>query len=346
MLSSADYCSTQEDPSVPSDYAKLAQAHEVIYCGETDKTLPSDARKKNNTRYLYFKKIAQGGKCNIQSCRDLHLGRVICHKALRREFADDPEERRLFLREARVTAMLQHPNTAPVYEVGSDAMGHYYFTMKLVAGATLREVVDGISHGDAGITAAWDLHRLIDVVIQVGQVLSYAHVHGVVHCDVKPENIVVGAYGEVLLLDWGLAYIRSKEADPGPAETVDSSDHSPLHSQESHPGTPLYMSPEQVGGKDIDHRTDIYSLGAILFEILTQQKLAWGNSLDEILRNKIDTAPPTLSMIAPDRKIPVALESLCQRCIQQMPDHRIQTMLEVIHELLYWLRVDNNHRPM
>lgn len=325
-----------------SDYGKTAQEHEVIYRGDTDGSLPSDARRTNNTRYLYFKRIAQGGKCNIQSCRDLHLGRLICHKTLRSEFANDPEERRMFLREARVTAMLQHPNTAPVYEVGSDAKGHYYFTMKLVAGVTLREILDGLARGDAETQTAWDLQRLIDVVIQVGQVLSYAHMHGVVHCDVKPENIVAGSFGEVLLLDWGLAHLREKSpSDPEPDSNANT-----LHSQESHSGTPMYMSPEQIAGGEIDHRTDIYSLSAILFEVLTGQQLAWGATIDEMLRNKTNTPPPTPSVIAPDRNIPIALESLCQRCIQRTPEHRIQTMLEVIHELLYWLRMDANHRPV
>ncbi len=327
---------------MPLDYGKSPQEPQVIYRSDTDGPLPSDAQRKNNTRYLYFKKIAQGGKCNIQSCRDLHLGRAVCYKTLRPEFANDPEERRMFLREARVTAMLQHPNTAPVYEVGSDVKGQYYFTMKLVAGITLREVLDGLARGDAEMKDAWDLQRLIDVVIQVGQVLSYAHMHGVVHCDVKPENIVAGSFGEVLLLDWGLAHLREKDGVQAEPEV----DTSGLQSQKSHSGTPTYMSPEQIAGGGIDHRTDIYSLGAILFEVLTDQQLAWGATLDEMLRNKTEMDPPPPSVIAPDRKIPTALESLCRRCILRTPEHRIKSMLEVIHELLYWLRVDANHRPV
>ena len=331
---------------MPSSYGKSTDDDEMIYRGDTDVSLPSGAQLKNNMRYLYFKKVAQGGKCDIQSCRDLHLGRIVCYKTLRREFADDPEQRMHFLREARVTAMLQHPNTAPVYEVGADSKGNYYFTMKLVSGMTLHEILVGLNRGDAKITEAWDLQRLIDVVIQVGQVLSYAHVHGVVHCDVKPENIVVGSYGEVLLLDWGMAHLRDRDEAEEASETVTMEDFNSLHSRPSHAGTPQYMSPEQIAGVDIDHRTDIYSLGTILFEMLTGERLAWGQTLDEMLQNKIKTASPPPSMVAPDRTIPVALESLCQRCIHRDPSHRIQTMLEVIHELLYWLRVDAQHRPV
>lgn len=325
-------------------YSQASSDNETIYRNDTDESLSADAQLKNNTRYMYFRKVAKGGKCLIQACRDQHLGRVVCHKTLLKEFAKDPEERRLFLREARVTAMLQHPNTAPVYEVGFDAKGQYYFTMKLVSGSTLREVLDGLRQGDKELSNAWDLGRLIDVIIQVGQVLNYAHVHGVVHCDVKPENIVIGSFGEVLLLDWGLAWLREKEDDANSADHAQD-DSRLMKSRASHPGTPLYMSPEQIAGGDIDHHTDIYSLGAILFEVLTGQQLAWGDSLDEVLRNKMKAAPPTPSVVAPDRKIPVPLESLCQRCIQKEPEHRVHTMLEVIHDLLYWLKVDASRRP-
>ena len=327
-----------------SPYQKTSGKQSLICRSDTDKSLPANAQLKNNTRYMYFKKIALGGKCVIQSCRDLHLGRIVCHKTLRSEFADDPEEQKLFLREARVTAMLQHPNTAPVYEVGFDVKQHYYFTMKLVAGVTLREVLDGLARGDKDLQEAWDLERLIDVVIQIGQVLNYAHVHGVVHCDIKPENIVAGEFGEVLLLDWGLAEILDKTESSAPAVADDQP--GTLHSKESHQGTPQYMSPEQIAGDDIDHRTDIYSLGAILFEILTGQQLAWGETLDEMLQNKVKAAPPPPSIVAPDRNIPVALESLCRRCIHRDREHRVQSTLKLIHELLYWLRLEARHRPV
>ena len=202
---------------------------------------------------------------------------------------------------------------------GMDNKGRYYFTMKLVSGITLNEILEGLQKGDPQFTSTWDLERLIDVVIQVGQVLSYAHVHGVVHCDVKPENIVAGSFGEVLLLDWGNAWLQEKN----PTKDTDPAEANSLHSRESHPGTPQYMSPEQIAGDDIDHRTDIYSLGSILFEILTGQQLAWGDSLDEMLQNKTNSPPPPPGVVAPDRKIPHALESLCLRCILREPEHRI-----------------------
>jgi len=330
---------------VSSSYSNVTDEQGLIYRRDTDASLSSDAQLKNNMRYMYFKKIAMGGKCLIQSCKDLHLGRIVCYKTLRSEFADDPVEQRLFLREARVTAMLQHPNTAPVYEVGFDSRGKYYFTMKLVAGVTLNEVLEGLRNGDSATEAAWDLQRLIDVVIQVGQVLSYAHTHGVFHCDVKPENVVIGEYGEVLLLDWGLAEVAVRPETKAAEQLPESDESNSLSSKESHQGTPLYMSPEQFAGTEIDHRTDIYSLGAILFEVLTLQQLAWGETVDEMLRNMASNPPPTPSRVAPDRESPTALETLYLRCVQRDPQHRIQTTLQLIHELLYWMRLDARHRP-
>lgn len=315
--------------------------HRIVR-SETDSALSADAQLRNNMRYMYFKKIAQGGKCLIQSCKDLRLGRIVCYKSLLPEFADDPDEQRLFLREARVTAMLQHPNTAPVYEVGLDSRGRHYFTMKLVSGVTLREVVVGLAQGDGRYTETWDLYRLIDVIIQVGQVLSYAHAHSVIHCDVKPGNIVAGSFGEVLLLDWGMAQVADDRPEEEKAAPVDEST---IRRKPPVQGTPLYMSPEQVDRRPLDERTDIYSLGAILFEVLTGQCLAWGAETDDMLQNKLGFPPPTPSAVAPDRNIPQALETLCSRCIQRDPDHRVQTVMEMIHELLYWLRTDATYRP-
>ncbi len=272
-----------------SKYRSPAAGPQLIRMADLNSPLSADARMKNNTRYIYFKEIARGGKCLIQSCKDLNLGRVICYKTLHTELANDPYEQKLFLREARITATLQHPNTAPVYEVGYDSRGHYYFTMKLVSGTTLREVLDKIIDGES----RWDLQRLIDVVIEVAQVLNYAHAHGVAHCDVKPENIVMGDFGEVMLLDWGLAKLLDEEPEDEHSAATDArfgSSRKPLQA------SPLYMSPEQVINEEIDHRTDIYSLGAILFEILTLQTLAWGDSLEEIMHNTQYTHPPAPSL--------------------------------------------------
>lgn len=206
--------------------------------------------------------------------------------------------------------------------------------MKLVSGTTLRETLNAIKSGEA----KWDLQKLIDVVIEVAEVLNYAHTHRIAHCDVKPENIVLGDFGEISLLDWGIAKVLDDSQEDG-------EDANSLHSRRPTQASPLYMSPEQVTNREVDERTDLYSLGAILFEILTLETLAWGDSLEEILDHTLHSRPPAPSAIVTDRTIPNSLETVCLRCLEKNPEHRIQSAMELIQELLYWLYVDSRHRP-
>jgi len=149
-----------------SEYPKLKLPEQSpLLIEQTDKNL---AQKPNpNFRYAYFKTIAKGGKSLIQSCKDLHLNRTVCYKSLLPEFAGDEIEQTRLLREARISALLQHPNTVPTYEVGRTKQGHYYFTMKLVHGYTLREIFD--------YRERYDLSQLVDTIVQVAYALEYAH---------------------------------------------------------------------------------------------------------------------------------------------------------------------------
>jgi len=308
----------------------------VVSLKDTDYDLPQSA-VNNKMRYAFFKTIAQGGKCIIQSCKDLHLSRTVCYKSLRREIADDPIEQQRFLREARVTAMLQHPNTIPIYELSRDTKGHYYFTMKLVEGATLREIINLLKQGDPKTAEQYGFAALIDVIVQICHALDYAHNHGVVHRDIKPANILIGPFGEVLVLDWGLAKVWNiEETDLSHLELIEDADFS-LTSKGRLQGTALYMSPEQVAAsKDIDHRTDIYSVGAVLYEVLTLELMAWGKTLNEMLQHiKFDEPPPPREK-APHRLIPEELEEICLKCIAKDPENRYSTISEVIEALQAW----------
>ena len=206
----------QRAGSVGKDQGDPDALYDVVYLKDTDKPLPETINYR--TRYAYFKTIARGGKSLIMSCKDLHLSRVVCYKTLRPELANDPIEQQRLLREARVSALLQHPNTVPTYEVGRDSKGKLYFTMKLVHGYTLREVLD--------YRERYDLGQLVEVVVQIAQALQYAHTHGVRHRDVQPANILVGPYGEGVPLDWGLASVwhtaRTATATPNADEHADA----------------------------------------------------------------------------------------------------------------------------
>jgi len=309
-------------PEPPSDdYA-------IIYLENTDQELP--LKVDPNTRYAYFKTIARGGKAIIQSCKDLYLSRVICYKTLRPEFADDPIEKRRFLREARVGALLQHPNTVPTYELGRDSRGHYYFTMKLVHGYTLREVLN--------YRQRYDLEQLVDVIIQIAYALDYAHSHRVIHRDVKPENILIGPYGEVLLMDWGLAKVWNPDGSSLKEVTEQSSTTSnkPVSSVTDTgdlQGTISYMSPEQIRREpDIDYRSDIFSLGTVLFEILAGRPPVVEETVDEMIQYILHEPTPLPSSLT-ERPVPELLETIIMQCIHKSAAQRIQSCGELVRLL-------------
>jgi len=315
-----------EFPQPPKEYGD-------VFLEETDKALPK--KIDPNMRYAMFSTIAKGGKSLIKSCKDLHLCRVVCYKTLRPEFADDPIEQRRFLREARVSAMLQHPNTVPTYELGRDKSGHYYFTMKLVHGYTLREILN--------FRERYDLTQLVDVIVQVGHALEYAHSHGVAHRDIKPENILVGPYGEVLLLDWGLAKVWNRQGQSVEENEIDEkgllTDIS-MTGRGALQGTVSYMSPEQINkAPDIDVRTDLYSLAAVLYEVLTAQTPSGLDTIEGIVEATLHKEVALPSTVA-QWHVPALLDQLTMRCLAKKPADRLASMSEMVRLLQEDWRAD------
>ena len=303
------------------------KAYSDVFLEDTDKPLPKVLNP--NTRYMFLGTLATGGKSLIKSCRDMHLSRVVAYKTLRAEFVKDPIEQRRLLREARVSAMLQHPNTVPTYEIGRDRAGNYYFTMKLVHGYTLREIMD--------YRERYDLTQLVEVIEQIAQALNYAHSHGVAHRDIKPENILVGPYGEVVLLDWGLAKVWRKdgsaidEQDQG-LSLKDSDKSMTGHGKLQ--GTLCYMSPEQIRrDPDITFSTDVYSLGSVLYELLSGKTPFVGDHSYEIIEaveNQKPVKPSTVSQYP----VPRLLEDLCMRSLRKEPASRpeINEFIRILQE--------------
>ena len=311
-----------------SKFPKFKQAdYPKLYLEQTDKELSKNSQ--SNFRYAYFKTIARGGKSLIQSCKDMHLGRVVCHKSLLAEFADDAIEQKRLLREARVSAMLQHPNTMPTYELGRNRQGHYYFTMKLVHGYTFREIID--------FRERYDITQLLDIIVQVAYALEYAHTHGVIHRDVKPENILVGPFGEILLLDWGLAKVRSEDGEASEIDDIDAAaapKELSMTGFQKLQGTICYMSPEQVlRAPDIDGRTDIYSLGVLLYEAITGDTPAQGNSMDKLLASVKNDVPAIPSALSGSMPIAKELEKTIMQCLQKDPQYRMSNVGELIRQL-------------
>ncbi|QDT00315.1 serine/threonine protein kinase [Adhaeretor mobilis] len=288
-------------------------------------------------RYSDFKPLSKGGSAVLRTCRDNNLGRTVVMKTLHTHLANNEDQRARFLREARVTAQLQHPATVPVYDLGRDIDGQLYFTMKRVRGDTLREVFDRQIAGESEAIETYDLERLLGVFIQVCNALSSAHATGVVHRDVKPENIIIGSFGEVVLLDWGVAKVWAEDNDEQSHAQREHAkhEHEILTTMNQRPGTPLYMSPEQVrgGGSDIDARTDIYSIGVVLYEALTLEEPLRGEKIGDTFDKIINEKPMPPRERAPGRLIPPQLATICMKALEKKPDDRYQNMDDLIMAL-------------
>jgi len=311
-----------------------------IFLNATDYDLPANL-PAGIGKYANFREMARGGSAVLRTCFDQITGRTVVMKTLRPECRGDEKENRRLLREARVTAQLQHPNTVPVYEIGRDETEGLYFTMKRVSGENLFEILKRIARGDPKTTAAFPLRERLEIIEGAAQALMYAHARGVIHRDVKPENIWVGNFGEVILLDWGVAKVWGQPDDEPqhpsvvrpPAESIQE-----ITMAGERPGTPLYMSPEQVNVNRavIDERSDIFSTGVVLYEMAALREPFRGRVIQETFENIIHDNPPPPSKVSPGRAIPPRLDEVVMKAIAKNPADRYQTMrqlLEAIREV-------------
>ncbi len=277
---------------------------------------PPELLSNSFKKYTRFREFGQGGKARLMSCKDTNLGRRVVLKLLRSELSEDRVELRRLLREARITAQLQHPSTVPLYELGQTDKGEWFFAMKMIEGDTLFKIIVGLAKRTPEYEKEFDLNRLLQILNQIGDALAYAHVRGIIHRDVKPENVIVGMFGEVTLIDWGTAKVWGMPNDGG-EET------------ERRTGTPLYMSPEQVQrNRLIDERTDIFSLGIVMYEMLAQREPFIGPDLNATFDNIVNKQPASPREAAPHRFIPQRLEEICLKAMQKNPNDRYQSMRE------------------
>ncbi|MCA9061990.1 MAG: serine/threonine protein kinase [Planctomycetaceae bacterium] len=315
--------------------------NDQILLKETDRDLPRHV-KNGYMRYREFKPLTQGGEAILQTCLDENLGRTVVMKTLQPQFQNLDTYKKRFLREARVTALIPHPATVPVYELSRDAEGNAYFTMKRLNGRDLCDILDQIAVGDEATRERYPRSDLIAVLIRACECLSYAHAHGVVHRDLKPANIMIGDYGEVTVLDWGLAKVWDMEEDDELDQMLRSGQQKMsgrLTGRGDVQGTPFYMSPEQaIETGDVDERTDIYNMGIILFEVLTGESYMSGRNFKEIKRKLLEDPVREPRRIAPKRGIPPELNAICTKALNKDRTLRYQKMEELLKDLRSLLR--------
>ena len=324
-----------------SRVGKAEPASEV----EVASSLAGAASAEASRRYRVLRFHKKGGLGEVSVALDAELNREVAFKEIRNEFADEPSFRHRFLLEAEITGGLEHPGIVPVYGLGTYDGGRLYYAMRFIKGDSLKEAIEKF-HDDARLKAdpgerAFQRTKLLRRFLDVCNAIHYAHSRGILHRDIKPGNVIVGEYGETVVLDWGLAKpagkrepsvageehtLKPKSAE-GSAETV----------QGSAVGSPGYMSPEQAAGDlaRLGFATDVYGLGATLYTILTGRAPATGPNVEAVLKDvKAGNIPAPRSL---DPSLDPALEAVCMKALSKEPNDRYPTAKALAEDLERWL---------
>lgn len=315
------------DPAVKEAARMLVRQPESQEISKT--TLPDGSRLGP---YDILSLVGAGGMGEVYLANDPRLHRPVALKLLPAAFANDDARVRRFDREARAVSALNHPNILTVYEIG-EAEGRRFIATEFVAGQTLREL---LSQGRI------PLGSVLDIAIQIASALQFAHEAGIIHRDIKPENIMLRPDGLVKVLDFGLAKIQElRNADFGmwieDSDGVNSTNpHSAIRNPQLTPpglvmGTVTYMSPEQIQGDPVDARSDLFSLGVMIYEMLAGERPFQAQYTSHLILAILDQPPTPLSKPAPD--LPPELDALLTKALQKDPSQRYQTAAELIAAL-------------
>ncbi|WP_165226682.1 serine/threonine-protein kinase [Aquisphaera insulae] len=310
----------------------------------------SNSGRERRGRYTLVRKHAIGGFGEVWLARDHALARYVALKRLQPARAEERAVRARFLREAWITGQLQHPGIVPVFDLAIDpADGRAYYTMRFLGGRTLTgSASEHHRQREAGRAGRAELRELLQAFVTACQVMAYAHSRGVIHRDLKGSNIIVGDFGEVMVLDWGTAKVLRGERAPAAAEAeaVEAPATAGGPPMEDIPsdatgdgsviGTPSYMAPEQAQGRIdlVDERSDVYGLGAILHEILTGEPPFRGPAA-QVLRQVANESPPSPRQRRGD--VPRALDAICLKCLSRDRAARYASAGELAAEIRRFL---------
>lgn len=287
--------------------------------------------------YEILESLGRGGMGEVFLAVDPSCGRKVALKRIRPELQDNPTIRSRFLREAKVAGSLTHPSIIPILAIQVEPPEIYY-TMPYVEGETLRQILratrDQEKNGEPTHPIGRSIPTLSRIFLQVCEAVAYTHSRGVLHRDLKPENIIVGKYGEVMILDWGIAdFIDSLDSDEAFPETRIRELAEDLTRPGKITGTLAYMAPERLKKHSSSVQTDLYALGVILYQILTLQ-LPFQRKTIASFRKSVDNEQMVEpSEMAPYREIPQQLATICTRCLQKNPKDRFQSVEELIREV-------------
>jgi len=301
---------------------------------------------QDGSRFRTIKAHAKGGLGEVFVARDLELGRAVALKEIQARHSNNRFNQDRFVAEAVITGALEHPGIVPVYGLGRYSDGRPYYAMRFIAGTSFQAAINQhYADNPDGVGIDYysrDFKALLRIFVDVCRAIHYAHEHGVLHRDIKPDNVMLGQYGETMVVDWGLAKVLASQ------NLGESAGHdNPLLQSIATEtmggavmGTPAYMSPEQAMGLNdkLDATSDIYSLGATLFTLLSGQRSVEGRSSLEVIENVRSGRLRSLRVIAP--KVPRALASICSKSLSVNPVDRYADVGAMIEDIERWLADD------